>query len=56
MAGSGFLYDSRRRLQAFAAKKLSQEAMNSIYTRIFCGYFPNIKDPKTFNEYSAPKK
>lgn len=50
MAGSGVVYDTRRKLQAFAARILPPETMNCIYTKILCSYCPNIKNPKTFNE------
>lgn len=50
MAGSGFVYDTRRKLQTVAAKVFPLQMMDKIYTKIICGYFPNLKDPKTFNE------
>lgn len=50
MAGSGFIYDTRRKLQALAAKIFPYEFLNSIYTKIICGYWPNLKTPKTYNE------
>ncbi len=50
MAGSGLIYNTRRKLQVLASKVFSKELLNKIYTKIVCGYKPNLKDPKTFNE------
>lgn len=50
MAGSGFIYNTRRKCQAIAAKVLRKEFLNKVYTKLICGYKPNIKNPKTFNE------
>ena len=50
MAGSGFIYDNRRRLQVLAAKIFPLQMMDKIYTKILCGYIPNLSNPQTFNE------
>ncbi len=50
MAGSGIVYDTRRKLQSLAARVLPKETMDKIYTKIICGYYPDLKNPKTFNE------
>ena len=50
MAGSGFVYDTRRKLQAIAAKIMPLSLMSKVYTKILCGYVPNLNNPQTFNE------
>lgn len=50
MAGSGFIYNTRRKGQALAARILPNEVMAGLYTKILCGYYPDLKKPKTFNE------
>lgn len=50
MAGSGFKYETRRKIQVIAAKMFPYSFIDKIYTKIICGYFPNLKNPKTFNE------
>ncbi len=50
MDKSSVFYKIRRKMQVVAAKIFSKEFLNKIYTKIICGYKPNIRDPKTFNE------
>ena len=50
MAGSGVVYETRRKMQTIAARIFPFEMMDKIYTKIICGYVPNLDDPKTFNE------
>lgn len=50
MAGSGFVYDTRRKFQTIAAKVLPLQVMDKFYTKILCGYYPNLNNPQTFNE------
>lgn len=50
MAGSGFKYEIRRKCQYMAARIFPKTMMDKIYTKILCGYFPDLKNPQTFNE------
>jgi hypothetical protein len=45
-----FLYKARRRCQAAAQKVLPDRALSRFYSRVLLGKWPDLKDPKTFNE------
>lgn len=50
MAGSGFIYETRRKGQVIALRILGPKLLNKIYSKILLGYIPNINNPRTFNE------
>ena len=45
-----FLYKARRSLQAAAHKLLPDSFLSKLYSRIVIGKWPDLDDPRTFNE------
>ena len=50
MERDSFLYKARRRCQAAAHKLLPDRALCRFYSRVVLGKWPDLDDPKTFNE------